>query len=130
MAGASPASQQKSLSAQLVVQYVGFHDAPGRREYVLLAQIGDRVRQYTLSIALEAFAERRALLQDGPDVCYQKLTRELVVAGLDGASRLPVSDADLLHYRDTHAPPARRPHPRRVVTDVASAGAGSNEESA
>ncbi|HET9314262.1 MAG TPA: hypothetical protein VFQ51_01690 [Vicinamibacteria bacterium] len=98
----------------LVVQYMGFQAAPGRREYLLVAQAGDTVRTYTVSIPLEAFAHRHALLQDGPDICYQRLLRafadhEPIVAG-----RLVVTNADLRGYRDAHARPV--PAPRRAAT--------------
>jgi hypothetical protein len=105
-------SKGRLLPAQLVVQYVGFQDAAGRREYVLLAQLGEKVRKYTVSIAREAFAKRRALLQDGPDICYQKLVRALIDSEMVGAGRLAVTDADLTLYRDAHTPPLGRPHPR------------------
>src|SRR4029450_9918607 len=111
-----PAQQRGvPLPAQLIVQYVGFQDARGRREYLLLAQLGERVRQYTMSIALEAFAQRRLLLQDGPDICYQMLVRALVDGGLVGTSRLSVSDEDLACYRDAHTTPARGLHGRRAT---------------
>jgi hypothetical protein len=103
------------LPGAVVVQYVRFQDVPGRREFVLLVQAGDNVREYTVSIPLASFTKRRALLQDGPDICYQKLVRELTGTDLVGTARLTVTDDDLERYRDSHLPPARRPHPRRVV---------------
>jgi hypothetical protein len=56
-----------------------------------------------VSIRHEAFLERRVRYQDGPDVCYLKLQRELLAA--DGATipaHLDVSDADLEEYRLAH----------------------------
>jgi hypothetical protein len=106
------------LPAQLVVQYVGFQDAPGRREYLLMAQSGDKVSTYTVSIAREAFDKRRAMLQDGPDICYQKLVRALADAERIDAGRLAVTEADLVKYRDAHTPAARRPRARRPFQDT------------
>lgn len=90
------------LPASLVVQYVGFQAAPGRREYLLLVQEGDNVRTYTVSIPLEAFSRRRALLQDGPDISYQRLVRALADSEPIAAGRLAVTNADLTSYRDAH----------------------------
>lgn len=103
------------LPGPLVVQYVRFQDVAASREYVLVVQSGDTIREYTVSIPRASFAKRRALLQDGPDICYQKLVRELAGSDLVGTARLTVTDDDLERYRDSHLPPARRPHPRRVV---------------
>lgn len=107
---------------QMLVQYVGFQDAPGRREYALVAQSGDKIRKYTVWIASDAFAKRQALLQDGPDICYQKLMRALVDPELASAGRLAVTDADLALYRDAHNPPKGRSHPRRAFTDAGGLG--------
>ena len=90
----------------IAIQYVGFHDVQGRREYVLQAQRGDELRRYTVWIELAAFSRRQALLQDGPDICYQKLVRELAEAEPHGS--VGVTDGDLTAYRETHAPPPRR----------------------
>jgi hypothetical protein len=108
-----PAVRSTPPSAQVVLQYVGFQDTASHREYVLIAQMGDAVREYTVSIGREAFVMRKALLQDGPDICYRKLMHELSLDGA-GTARLRVSDDDLARYRESHAPPARRPHPRRT----------------
>ena len=101
----------------MLVQYVGFQDAPGRREYVLMAQSGDKVRKYTVWIASDAFAKRQASMQDGPDICYQKLARALVDPELATGARLEVTDADLILYREAHTPVKGRSHPRRPFAD-------------
>jgi hypothetical protein len=118
-------------TARLVVQYVGFQDAPGRREYVLMAQFGETIRKYTVWITREAFAKRQALLQDGPDICYQKLLRELVGTELQGSDGIAVTEDDLATYRETHSPPARKsfapprpPAPVKVESEAPVAGNG------
>jgi hypothetical protein len=92
---------------RLAIQYVGFKDVPGRREYTLHANRGDEARKYTVWIALAAFAKRQALPQDGPDICYQKLSHELANPETR-ESVIEVTDRDLAAYRETHAPPVRR----------------------
>jgi hypothetical protein len=93
---------------RLAIQYLGFKDGEGRREYALSAQQGDENRRFTVWIAQAAFSERRAMLQDGPDICYQKLLRALESAEPLASDCIPVTDVDLADYRDTHARPVRR----------------------
>ena len=93
---------------RIAIQYLGFQDADGEREYLFHAQRGDRADRYTVSIERTAFARRQALLQDGPDICYQKLLRELAGSELQVSNRIEVTDRDLEAYRAAHAPPARR----------------------
>ncbi len=93
----------------LMLAYVGFRNAPGRREYTLRAQWGAEAREFTVWIAYTAFARRQALLQDGPDICYQKLRRELAESEPSGVACVGVTESDLMSYREAHSPPARRP---------------------
>lgn len=95
-----------AFASQLLLQYVGFQDTSSRREYVLLAHLGEETRQYRVWIELAAFARRKALRQDGPDICYQKLRRELAEA-LVGAECIGVTEAELARYRDAHTPKGR-----------------------
>jgi len=89
------------------LQYVGFEDTPSRREYILLARCGEATRRYTVWIDHKAFATRKALRQDGPDICYQRLQRELVESALGGTACIGVSEGDLATYREAHAPKRR-----------------------
>jgi hypothetical protein len=98
-----PAARSKPLA----IQYLGFHDVKDRREYQLRARRGTEEGDYTLSIELAAFAERRALLQDGPQICYEKLLQELADSVLRRACALPVTPGDLAAYRERHSVPAR-----------------------
>jgi hypothetical protein len=95
-------------ATRIAVRYLGFHDVEGRREYELDAQRGDQRGRYTVSIELAAFSRRQALLQEGPDICYQKLLRELSGSGLEGPGGLEVTEADLVAYRETHPQLVRR----------------------
>jgi hypothetical protein len=91
----------------LALQYLGFQNVGARREYLMQAGRGDQASRYVVWIELAAFSERRALLQDGPDICYQKLLRELAGAGPPGPEGLGVTEVDLAAYRATHTTPAR-----------------------
>jgi hypothetical protein len=112
-----------------LIHYVGFGNVEGRRGYEIDVQRGLEKRRYTVWIELAAFARGQALLQDGPDICYQKLLRELASAeGQVPGGGIDVTERDLAAYRESHAPPARRsfsPSPRPSVPgSMPSAGTG------
>jgi hypothetical protein len=93
---------------RVAIQYLGFQDVQDRREYELCARRGDQEGRYTVSIKLTAFAKREALMQDGPDICYQKLLHALAAEGeLREACGIAVTDGDLTAYRESHALPKR-----------------------
>jgi hypothetical protein len=91
----------------ITLRYLGFQDVDGFRRYTLQAQRGPVTQRYTVSIELAAFSKKQALLQDGPDICYQKL-RELSAAELPPGGDLEVTEADLAAYRETHSRTPRR----------------------
>ena len=92
----------------LSIEYLGFRNGRDRREYLLCARWGDESSDYTVWIACSAFASGHALFQDGPDICFQKLRRELEKAEPTGHRTLEVTASELLDYRVAHAPPQRR----------------------
>jgi hypothetical protein len=94
-------------SKRVAIEYLGFQDVQDRREYALRARRGDQEGRYTLSIELAAFVRRQALLQDGPDICYQKLLHELADAELRAACTIAVTPSDLAAYRERHSVPKR-----------------------
>jgi hypothetical protein len=105
-------------TTQPIVQYIGFDDVAGRRNYRLLVQSGDDVRELTVWIEREAFTRRAAQVQDGPDICFQKILRELAAGrGLgDQGGSIGVTDGDLASYRQAREPQPSRRTPRRVFT--------------
>jgi hypothetical protein len=92
----------------LTLEYRGFRDVEDRREYLLCAHLGTESCEYTVWIANAAFAAGHALFQDGPDICYQKLRRELAGMELTAGRSLEVSQSELSDYRTAHLPPQRR----------------------
>jgi hypothetical protein len=113
----TPSTGGHDPARHFTLEYIGFRNAGDRREYILRARFGTDARDYTLWIAHAAFAARQALLQDGPDICFQKLWRELAVVESRSVTCVAVTEADLASYREAHAPPARRlPTPRPAST--------------
>ena len=89
------------------VEYVGFRTSPKRREYLLRSHFGTEVHEYTVGIALTAFAAGRVRLQDGPEICYLRLLRELESATPSSGDDLTITDAELADYVTAHTTPAR-----------------------
>ncbi len=94
------------MSQTLYVQYVGFEAKPLVREYTFAVREGEsEPREFTLTIANEAFDARRARYQDAPQICFLKLQQELATsANHPPKTHYRVSDTELENYRDAHAP--------------------------
>lgn len=97
------------------VEYVGFITRGAHRAYALrVRRAASEPQDVTIVIPIEAFVAGRVRYQDGPEICFLKLQRELVTCtGAMPARELNVTDADLADYRAAHAPkpPHRRPRP-------------------
>ena len=107
-----PAVERKSIPTGpkgIAIQYLGFQNVGEWREYALQAGRGDEASRYTVSIELAAFSRKEALLQDGPDICYQKLLRELSASELPVSAGIAVTADDLANYRAAHS----RPEPKK-----------------
>jgi hypothetical protein len=98
------------------IQYLGFQTTDDRREYVLLSRCGTIIYRYTVSITHAAFASGQARFQDGPEISYLKLTKELELRGYEPVeTSFTITDAELSEYRAAHTRPANRltPHAAR-----------------
>lgn len=94
----------------ILVEYVEFRAGEASREYRLRVGRGADVRGVTVAISNEAFLSGRVRYQDGPDICFLKIMRE-VAAHEDGtllAGDHQVTDLELEEYRISHAPRGRR----------------------
>ena len=104
----------------LTIRYLGFECTSEGRSYSLRVDAGlEAPRLYTVAIPGAAFETRRARFQDAPELCFDRLQRELEAnAELPGGARLVITDDDLERYRDAQsrrssdkkrraAPPAR-----------------------
>jgi len=65
------------LSSSTRVEYLDYQTLPDYREYRLSVRAPEGSGEFRFRIPIAAFAAKRMLLQDGPDVCYQKLLRTL-----------------------------------------------------
>lgn len=93
------------------VAYLGFVARRRVREYSFLVQRNaEEPREFTLAIPNEAFLWHRARYQDAPDICAQRLHRELASSPDGPLERdYTITDAELEAYRVAHAPPSKPP---------------------
>jgi hypothetical protein len=105
------------------VEYLGFQNVVEHREFRYSVSGPDGSTEFRLRIVMAAFGDGRVRLQDGPDVCYQKLLRA-VAAGETEPVLITLDDADLVSYREihTHTPKHRTwTRPPSPANPVASA---------
>jgi hypothetical protein len=104
----------------VTIRYLGFECTSEGRSYRMRVDRGaEEPRLYTVSVPNEAFSSRRARFQDAPELCLQRLQRELEDnSELPAGSAIVITMADLDHYRETQQrrAPARKtraPHTER-----------------
>ena len=108
------------MSDNVVVQFVRFEAKALVREYTFtVREATNEPREFTLTIANEAFVSHRARYQDAPDICSLKLRRELVTLATDAnqhsKTHFRVSDEELDEYRTAHThKPLRKLFPRKA----------------
>jgi hypothetical protein len=83
------------------VEYLGFQNVPEHREYRLAVCGPERRAEFRIRIATAAFGAGLRL-QDGPDVCYRRLLRELGAGETARPDVVTIDDAELAAYRDAH----------------------------
>ena len=74
---AKPEKAEPARSRTPPVQYVDFQTTEQGREYTLRALGAAEPRMFVLVIPNDAFASRAVRFQDGPDLCFRRLQREL-----------------------------------------------------
>lgn len=95
----------KVAARPLTIRYLGFECTSEGRSYRLRVDAGlETPRLYTVAIPNEAFATRRARFQDAPELCFERLQRELEAnAELPASARLVITTDDLDRYRDSQS---------------------------
>jgi hypothetical protein len=83
------------------VEYLDFKSVPDHREYRLAVCRPEGPTEFRFRIATAAFDAGRVRLQDGPDVCYQRLLRD-VAAETAIPDVVTIDDAELASYRAAH----------------------------
>jgi hypothetical protein len=83
------------------VEYVAFEDVAEHREFRFRVHEIEGAIERRVRVAVAAFAGR-VRLQDGPDVCYQKLLQTLAQADVTSLETITVDEADLARYAEAH----------------------------
>ncbi len=102
------APQAAPPAHEVRLEYRGFRNTELRREFLVRARLGTAERDYVVAIPHAAFADRRVSMQDGPDVCFQRLRRELSAGALEDLDRLDISDDELASYRASQKTVSRK----------------------
>jgi hypothetical protein len=106
---ADPARTQPPSQRQAIrIEYLDYQGEADCREYRLAVHSAEGTAEVRLRIPIAAFAANRVLLQDGPDVCYQRLLRMLSAGEAPSRGAITVDGAELAAYREAHTPPPRR----------------------
>ncbi len=106
---ADPARTQPPSPRQAVrIEYLDYRGEADDREYRLAVHLPEGTAEVRLRIPIAAFAANRVLLQDGPDVCYQRLLRMLSAGEAPSRGVIAVDGAELAAYREAHTPAPRR----------------------
>lgn len=96
------------------IEYVGFESLEGGREYTLrVRNLEEDELTFVRIISDKDFLDGRARYQDGPEICFLALQREVADTERRPPRRSAVNGEDLASYKEAHAPrpPRRKPHP-------------------
>jgi hypothetical protein len=84
------------------VEYLGFQNAAEHREFRLRVCGPEGSTEIRMCIAFAAFGAGRVRMQDGPDVCYQKLLRAVAAGETASLVTNTIDDVELASYREAH----------------------------
>ena len=93
----------RDLAHQL--RYLGAIPQVGHIEYGFRIEDKEKnTRLVVLEIEAAFFQKNQLMVQEGPDLCYQKVLADLdnETAGSPIGARVPVTATDVAHYRDLH----------------------------
>jgi hypothetical protein len=86
------------------VEYLDFRNVLDYREYRFAVSGPDGPAEFRFRIAVSAFGTGRMRLQDGPDVCYQKLLGAVAAGETVSPDVVTIGDVELASYREAHTP--------------------------
>ena len=94
------------------LRYLGMVSQPEYSEYGFRVETEDKsTRLLTLTIANSVFRSKQLMIQEAPDLCFQKILAELRnEAGDPFPEQIVISESDIVEYRASH--PNTKP-PRR-----------------
>lgn len=86
------------------LRYLGTISKPEHSEYGFQIENPDKtLRLLVLTIAKSVFLTRQLMVQEAPDLCYQKVLAYLRDATAGSAEdHIPISESDIANYRAFH----------------------------
>ena len=101
----------------MYIQYVGCNVAGSSRIYNYYVLDISEVRKFTVRVQSEAFRPSGLKLQDGPDICFDRLKRELGAETPESRTEghLSIRERDVDEYLEDR-------YPRRLLAKKAAAG--------
>ena len=99
-----PPLPQPSSGRFVRIEYLDFQSVAEHREFRLRAYGPDGSAEFRFRIAVAAFDAGRVRLQDGPDVCYQKVLRAVAAGETPSPDVISIDDLELASYRVAHTP--------------------------
>jgi hypothetical protein len=93
------------MTQGILMQYTGFESKNQGREYGFQVRFAaEDVRDFKVTITVEAFDSRLVRFQDAPDVCALRLKRELTAnMSCPSNTHFLITDNDLDEYRMSHS---------------------------
>ncbi len=98
------------------LRYLGVIPQPGYHEYGFRIEDKEKnVRQIVLTIDQGLFGESKLMIQEAPDLCYQKLLSDLSNETAEARIHSPVSvtAVDVARYRNLHPNTKSRVRPMK-----------------
>lgn len=90
------------LHRSLRIEYLDFQNVADMREYRFHVYGPDSSIEFRLRIDLAAFRAAGVRIQDGPDVCYQKLLGTVAAGETVNTEVMLIDGAELVRYREAH----------------------------
>lgn len=99
---APPLLPSRVNAAPARFEYLGFENVGEHREFRFrVCRPGEPV-ELRFRIALTAFGGDRLRMQDGPDICNQKLLKRVAAGEITGPDVISIDESDLAEYREAH----------------------------
>ncbi len=97
----------------MYIQYVGFNALPDVRTYLFDVLNQEDTRQFSVEVQSEAFRSSCLRVQDGPNICFERLKQELEAETekLRVEAHLCVSATDIQEYLE------RQPSPKKTFRE-------------
>ena len=100
----------------MYIQYVGFDTSAGSRIYSFhVIDAPEEARDFTITVQSAAFRPDGLKFQDGPDICFAHLGRELEkqTPEIRTEAHLSIGELDIKDYLDNHH--TRKPTRKKKV---------------